>query len=149
MTPLFLQDGLEEEIKKVLSLQLTANSEGFHIYAQSLPPKQDAKDCSVFPYCLISLGDGEQNSEFATQDVVITFGARDTKLDYQGYRDIANAIESTRQHLIKNQIIGERFALQLPIRWVIPQAEDTYPFYFGAMILTYSLPMVEQINLYT
>lgn len=149
MTPLYLQGELKKLLSKTLKLQSTAQDIGFNVYQQNLPSKLNAKDDSMFPYCLISLGDGEQIEDSATQDVVLTFGVKDIKADYQGYRDIANAIESVRQLLIKEQVVAQIFQLKLPIKWTLPQTEEVYPYYFGAIVATYELPLITPTNQYT
>lgn len=141
MTPLFLQKELKSQLEQLLKLQLTAQNDGFNVFLQSLPSRKDAKDDSAFPYCCITLGDGEQNQSDATQDIIFTFGVKDKTTDYQGYQDIVNVVESVRQYLIENQEIAKHFTIQQPIKWVIPPDESVYPYYFGAVIATYSIPL--------
>lgn len=148
MTSLYLQDYLKQKLEELLKLQSTAHETGFNVYMQNLPPPTHAKDDTMFPYCLIGLGDGEQTNDTATQDIVISFGVKDVNADYQGYRDIANAIESTKQFLIKHLILDDRYQLKLPIKWVIPQDDIVYPYYFGAIIVTYEFFMGAPTNDY-
>lgn len=149
MTPLFLLDSLKLKLLELLKMQSTAHETGFNVFLQNLPPKTHAKDDAIFPYCLIELGDGGQTSDSASQDIIITFGVKDANADYQGYRDVANAIEATRQFLTGKSILENTFQLNLPIKWTIPQDTGTYPYYFGAIIVTYELPMLIPTNDYT
>ena len=142
MTPLDLQDCLEKEIGDVLSKVLIKNDDTFHLYTQNLPSKKDAKDYSMFPYVLIKLGDGEDNLDAATQDVVMVFATRDTDQNYQGYRDVMNAIQKVREYLKKTQEVGERYTVKYPIRWAAPDDSSTYPFYFGAILVTFNIPQI-------
>ena len=139
MTPINLLDNLVEILKEILVLQSTANETGFNVYSQTLPRKQSAKDDSMFPYCIVSLGDGRQ-SDNSTQDVIITFGIKDKNNDYQGFRDIANAIEGVRQKFSKNPNINDIFDISSSIDWTISDGLETYPFYYGAIILTVTIP---------
>lgn len=145
MTPFELQEQLAIGISNTVNLQSTANKTKFNVYKQNLPPKKDAKDDSMYPFCLITLVDGEQDEE-AIQDVVFTFGVKDSNSDYQGFRDVVNAIEKVRSFLIGNQEIGERFCLKFPLRWTYPDSTETYPFYFGAIIATYTIPQINMNN---
>lgn len=146
MTPFNLQEKLVENIKS-LNLQSTAINSGFNVFIQNLPPKKDAKDDSMFPFCLITLTDGEQGEE-ATQDILFTFGVKDQNTNYQGYKDIVNSIEKVRQYLIKDKEVENRFILKTPIRWTYPDSVETYPFYFGAILATYTIPQITINNNY-
>lgn len=140
MTPLNLQDSLKLEIGDALSKMLLKSGDTFHIYTQNLPPKKDAKDYSMFPYGLIKLGDGEDDQESATQDIVMVFATRDTDKSYQGYRDVMNAIQKVREYLKEQPEIGRKYTIKYPIRWASPDDSATYPFYFGAILVTFNLP---------
>lgn len=146
MTPLNLQDSLKMELEKVLANVLLKSSEAFHFYTQNLPPKKDSQDKSMFPYCLIKLGDGEDDQETSTQDVIIVFATWDKDKDYQGYRDVMNAIQIVREYLKKNQEIDDTFSIKYPVRWASPDDSDTYPFYFGAILVTFSLPQIGLVS---
>jgi len=147
MTPFELQEKLVIHIERVLNLQSTANNIAFNVYTQNLPQKNGAKDESMYPFSVVALADGEQGDE-ATQDVVFTFGVKDASLNYQGFKDVVNAIEKVRQYLIANQEIEQRFCLKLPLRWTYPESTETYPFYFGAIIATYTIPKININNQY-
>lgn len=146
MTPLDLQDSLKEEFSKVLSGVLIRSGEQFQIYTQNLPPKKDAKDNSMFPYCLIKLVDGEDDQSDATQDVVVVFATIDKEKDYQGYRDVMNAIQKVREYLKKTQEISGKYSVKYPIRWASPDDSDTYPYYFGAILVTFNLPQIGLVS---
>ncbi len=137
MTPLILQNKVKEELELFL--------EKFNIYEQSLPPRK-GKDDSHFPYALIELGNGEENDEEATQEIVITFGVKDEVEDYSGYTGIVNVVQEVRQHMLSKKIIGEMFEVKKPIKWVLPESNETYPKYFGGILLTFSIPLVVYNN---
>jgi hypothetical protein len=146
MTPLDLQDSLKIELTEVLSKVLLKSGEQFNLYTQNLPPKKDAKDKSMFPYSLIKLGDGEDDLDDATQDIVIVFATYDNDQNYQGYRDVMNAIQKVREYLKEKQIIGQRYTVKYPIRWASPDDSDTYPYYFGAILVTFNLPQIGLVS---
>jgi len=128
MTPLILQNEIKKELEKIL--------EGFNVYEQSLPSRQ-GKDDSHFPYALVQLGNGKEDDEDATQEVIISFGAKDVSKDYSGYINVVNVIQYVRQHFLCKRIIGNVFELKLPINWVLPEGDENYPYYFGGILLQY------------
>lgn len=140
MTPLDLLDALADELKPVLQDVGLLEEGEIHIYKQSPPQSKVDKDYSHFPYALFELGDGRDDDERATQDVVIVFGVHDKTRDYQGYRDVMNLITRTRLYLIEHPIIGKRFTVLRPIEWAAPQSNTEHPFYYGAMLLKFEIP---------
>lgn len=150
MTSLGLLDSLAQELTPV------AEDMGFCVFRQFIPPKK--RDDEPFQnYVLVSLGDGSQEEDGAVQQVVITFGAEDRPLsgrrvfsagaeDYQGYRDVVNMMEKVRQHLLRHRTIGGKYEMRLPVQWVYPESEENYPFYFGGLLLNFSVPgMTEEL----
>lgn len=143
MTPFALLDALAQELEPL------AEEMGFQVFRQFIPPKK--RDDEPFQdYVMVSLGNGSQESEEATQQVVVTFGAEDRPSpgrgvfpgcseDYQGYRDVVNLIEKVKQHLLRRRVIDEKFELRLPVQWVFPE-EENYPYYFGGLLLNFTLP---------
>lgn len=149
MTPLFLQSALKAELKQVLAGVLLKTAQTINIYEQNLPPKKDDKDCSFFPFCQIKLGDGEDKDDVSTQDVILIFGTIDKSTRFDGYQDVMNCIQRVREHLLETRMVANRFEVQLPIRWATPESESTYPFYYGAILLTFDIPRIECVNQYT
>lgn len=146
MTPLYLQSALKAELGLVLAGVSLKTAQKINIYEQNLPSKRDDKDCSFFPFCQIKLGDGEDKDDDSTQDVILVFGTVDKSTKFDGYQDVMNCIQRVREHLLKKRLIADTFEARLPIRWAAPENEATYPFYYGAMILTFGIPSIEQVN---
>lgn len=146
MTPLFLQSTLKTELESVLAEVLLKTAQTINIYEQNLPPKKDDKDRSFFPFCQIKLGDGEDGDDSSTQDVILIFGTIDKSTSFDGYQDVMNCIQKVREHLLKKRTVANTFEVQLPIRWAAPENEATYPFYYGAVLLTFSIPRIERVN---
>lgn len=59
--------------------------------------------------------------------------------DYQGYRDVVNMMEKVKQHLLRHRTVGGKFELRLPVQWVFPE-EENYPFYFGGLLMSFTIP---------
>lgn len=137
MTPFALLDALAQELEPV------AEEMGFKVFRQFIPPKK-REDEPFQDYVLVSLGDGSQESEESTQQVIVTFGAEDCPSprgasDYQGYRDVVNMMEKVKQHLLRHRTVGGKFELRLPVQWVFPE-EENYPFYFGGLLMSFTIP---------
>ena len=136
MTPFALLDALAQELEPV------AEEMGFKVFRQFIPPKK-REDEPFQDYVLVSLGDGSQESEESTQQVIVTFGAEDCPScgasDYQGYRDVVNMIEKVKQYLLRRRIVGGKFELRLPMQWVFPE-EENYPYYFGGLLMSFTIP---------
>lgn len=135
MTPFALLDALAQELEPV------AEEMGFKVFRQFIPPKK-REDEPFQDYVLVSLGDGSQESEESTQQVVVTFGAEDCPCgasDYQGYRDVVNMMEKVKQHLLRHRTVSGKFELRLPVQWVFPE-EENYPYYFGGLLMSFTIP---------
>lgn len=144
MTPLFLQDALLKDIGALLqNLQVAGGN--FKGYGQNLPPRKADKDYSIYPFFRVLLCDGVDD-DTATQDVVIVLCVRDPGEDMQGHRDIMNAIQRIREHYRKHPEIASTFSVTGKIRWTLPEDSDTYPEFYGAVLLTVAIP---QISVYS
>mgnify|MGYP005835157803 CR=1 FL=1 len=95
--------------------------------------------------CII-IGHDEGNDDGRTADinirlsfVVFSPGKHDTKdidelknytPNFEGYRDLLNLMEKTKQEILRNQIINKAFVIQYPIKWGMYQ-EQPYPYWYG------------------
>lgn len=149
MTPLFLQDALVTEVGEVLESLQTASENPFKVFPQNIPPRKEDKDYSIFPFCRVVLGDGEDSGEESTQDIVLVLAVRDPGEDMQGYRDVANAVQRLRERFNKRPEVGRCFSIRSPIRWVLPEKDDAYPVYYGALLLTADIPQIDIDSEYT
>jgi len=65
--------------------------------------------------------------------------------DNQGYRDILNLIEKTRQELFKVSVIPNAGTVTKPFTWKMYDEEVTYPRYFAWATFDMSQVMVEPL----
>lgn len=144
MTPLLLQDSLLEEMKQLLA----DSGQDFQFFAQSPPARKSDDDPPPIPYCNVILEDGSDDEE-SKQDVVIVFATKDTNRDFQGYRDVMIAIEKVRTRFRRNQEVGGCFIHDGPIRWAPPTDNSTYPYFFGAVLLSFRIPRITQTSDFT
>lgn len=120
------------------------------VFVQNIPPKKTADDASQVPACIIKLGDGQDDGTISTQDVTIIVGVKDNNEDFSGYQTICSMIEKIRLNVSEKPIVGGMYEIVKPIKWKIEGEEETYPFYWGAIILKFELPIIQRgYNSYT
>ncbi len=148
MIPVELQEELEKRVTKCLenyqipdphhqqAVEEDKNT-AIKIYKQHLP-KKDKADESLYPYVLIKLMEGEQDTD-NTATVLLLAAAYDDEDSYQGFQHTAGILQKIYQDIMRNQVVGKRFSLQLPIRWAFPD-DDTFPYFFGAIETMWELP---------
>ncbi|MEC2131638.1 hypothetical protein P9G84_22190, partial [Brevibacillus centrosporus] len=141
---------LVKEIRALFAGAGFKNSKGeeveLNVYSQFLPAKRTGQDTDHFPYAIVRIQEGNIPSltEAEACNVLIFFGLWDDSLDYQGYKDVLNAITRLKIHLFAKRIIDRRFKIEYPFDWAIDEDEKNHPFYFGGMQTTWSLPPVQQ-----
>lgn len=144
MTPLMMQDSLVERVQRDLSNMKLMDGRSFTAYPQHLPPRKADKDTSIYPFARVYLGDGEDTDDDATQDVVVVLATRDTSENMQGYRDVMNAIQRLRESLCKAPSLDRRYEIRKPIKWMPPDADATFPEFYGAIQFTVGIPQIER-----
>ena len=112
------------------------------VFSQSLPPKKYENDTdTLFPYCVVSVGDGKDDQKGSSVDVTLSFGAMDHEPDYQGYADICHMVDICRLDLAENPWIEAKYEVQQPVNFTLsPDDRITYPYYFGGIWFTVSVP---------
>lgn len=102
-----------------------------------LPPKNSPTAVVPdFPHILVRLMKGEDELQISNKGgqsqahIKIIFGTYSE--DHQGWRELANIMEHTRQLLLKNRTIGRKFCLKEKIKWDIPE-DQPYPEWVGTM----------------
>lgn len=78
----------------------------------------------------------EKKLELSIHSVRLLFGIYDDDYRCQGYTDIFNLMERTRQHLLIYRFLDDTFRLLMPLKSKLIEA-DTFPIYFGEMSLRY------------
>lgn len=99
------------------------------------------QDLDAYFPCIIVMLDGTEIKEEGTTDaykirVKIFVGVFDDDKNMQGYRDVLDIIEKTRQFLLslKNRILLDRYQVLMPLSTEL-EIESTWPFYFGELSL--------------
>ena len=124
MTPSLLQDALANELERLFGSK-TYNSQAgeqtkLKIFKQFAPLDKYGDSTEIFPYMII---------------LAATF---DDNEDNQGYKDLLNILEDISQHLRTNTTLDKRYRLTYPLKGAI--SEDVYPYFFGAIEASWTLP---------
>jgi hypothetical protein len=149
--PILLQDYLVKDLQDLFVNFKLKNPKGekvnLNIYPQTLPAKQGSKDKDHFPYVLVILTDGSDTEEInnATTNIMFLIGIYDLESNYQGYRDAINVINKISKHLISNRVFNDQYTVAYPFNWKLSE-EDTYPYYFAALMTSWETPKIIQNN---
>lgn len=158
MTAEFLQRDFIAELHRLLDdLPLLTSgalepveASHFKIFPQDIPLQKAAGDWEEAeeqpPYAIVRLISGDQ-ADFSspqTVEMAIIFCAYDNSFKRAGYLDVLHAIERVRQRFALNPAL-KWYDLQKPPKWVM-QDEDTHPYYFGGMELTFQVPTMEPVE---
>lgn len=141
MTPQNLQDEIKEmleEVSKDIDFRdIDGKRTNLNIFKQNLP-KRDTDEDDPFPYCIIRLISGIHNAikdEENAIRVLIIFGLYDNNFENTG-ETMLNLINRIEERLSKKNVL-KTFYQKGNISWAIDD-EDTYPYFFGAMDLTFA-----------
>lgn len=167
-TPFFLQEALEEDIREMLDGNLfkNPNSGGdayipVSVYGQNLPlpvAESEAQDGvnidyaddmasdPVYncPWCLVKIDSGTAKGAFGTQEVVVAvcYGIFNDDRQNDGHKDILNLIQKTYERYAKKPVLRKGYRCKQDFEWSV-QREDTYPYYFGAISMTFEITGID------
>ena len=152
MTQENLLDAVVDDLKGVFTHDTLTNSQGVErtvqVYRQNLPIREGTDEEPEAeeppePYVLVRLCQGELPAPDTRQkvDVVLTICVVDQDPNRQGYRDALHIVNSILTHYGENNIVGRRYEVQYPIKWAT-QEEESHPYYFAAVALTFEAPAI-------
>lgn len=171
MVATFLQDDLCEELKKIFKDFRLKNPQGntskINIFKQNLPMPRPACQDDIptellenglaeettaqdpYPYIIIRIEDGEIKDEASTQTVntYLLIGVFDDSYEKQGTKDVLNIIADIYERFAKIPVLNSRYRVQYPILWAL-QDEESYPFYYGGMHLSWELAAIRKEDPY-
>lgn len=150
MVVLEFMDCMETELNQIFEGMVFKNSSGketgVHVFKQDFPirrfqagAEEETQEDDLFPYCVIRAENGT-NGSLQSMDITLTFGICEREESNSGELRILNLIERVSQHFLNDRVIGEKFRLDYdsPIRWGLPtKEEDTYPYFYGLMEMTW------------
>lgn len=151
MTQESLLDALVEDLEKLFSTYTLTNSMGaereVNVFSQDLPYREDddETDPTVVPepYIIVRLPSGELPGQDANQTIraVLVICVCDPDTKRQGYRDALHIVNRILTHYGASGVVGKRYVVQYPIQWVT-QEEETHPYYYAGMALTFDAPAI-------
>lgn len=142
MTPLNLIEVLAEDIQKeVANYKFIAQYQEdkfVRVYAQDIPTAEFKSD-TYYPFVLIQLLNVEDDVTDSVASVLFTIGTYNGEERRDGWRDHLNLCETIRQYILKNEVVGKLYVLQLPLFWgeVEKQSED---FSYANFFVQYRVP---------
>ncbi|MDD3251767.1 MAG: hypothetical protein PHV18_04310 [Lachnospiraceae bacterium] len=174
-TPFFLQEALREDIGRMLEGNLFKNPDPagdpyipMSIYGQNLPlpvagteePSQAMIDYTddmisdpVYncPWCLVKIDSGEVKGPNEPQTVVVAicYGIFNDDRQNDGHKDILNLIQKTYERYATEPTLSRSYRCKQDFEWSV-QREDTYPYYFGAISMTFEMTGIKlERSIYT
>lgn len=94
-------------------------------------------------YVIVRIPGGELPDQDTRQqvEVILVVCVYDPDPGRQGFRDALHIVNAIMTHYGENGIVGRRYEVQYPIKWVT-QEEDTHPYYFAGMALKLAAPAI-------
>ena len=145
MIPINLVKTITEAVKEtVKGYKLKAEGQDdkyVSVYTQRIPDEAlELDDDSYYPLILVSLQNITE-SERGTSTVKIGITMAAYGEDMGAWEDLLNIQEGIRQKLMGMTMIANRYILQFPVTWEMPEIQP-YPFWFSYGSLTYTVPQM-------
>ena len=149
-----LQRGLLDEIGEILADVVTTRADeqkqvGFNGFIQQLPVLQndDEDRDQFFPYYIVRLMEAntESDTDFWTWTVAIYLGIHDEGAENQGHFSLLNAMTRITNRFGREAVLGSPHHVGfrcLPNMNMTLQDEDTYPYFFGAVLMQFAAPKI-------
>lgn len=155
MTKKDLQDALVEETREILKDVWTRNFLGedahVQVFPQRLPVMTEDEDdeTELFPYAIVRLGDAKTDGDEDPWHVTVDWlmGVYDDDRNGQGHLHILTMIERIANRFIAEPLLAKKYRAEQNIETAL-QDEDTYPFYFGGIEITFAIPKVGRRDKY-
>ncbi|MBQ3076797.1 MAG: hypothetical protein IJC43_02965 [Clostridia bacterium] len=118
------------------------------VFLQDLPiPADDDADAdtdaAVAPCLVLRMAQGEIADMVSPEEVVfsITVCAFDEGREREGFFDVLNIIEAIKQRFGSAPYFGGAYTVLPQMSWAMQQ-DDTHPYYYGAMALVCTVPVM-------
>lgn len=161
MIATFLQDDLAADLADIFKHFRLKNPQGetvgLNIFKQSLPipTAKDIPDTVTdeeleegiynaeaeedpYPYIIVRVEQGTIDKIDQEQAVIVNLiiGVIDRDYNNQGHKDVLNIIQKVYERFAKNAILAAKYECVMPITWAL-QDEESFPYFFGGMALTF------------
>ncbi len=149
MTAFYLQEDLINELKKVFKGFKLKDPYGeeadINIFSQNLPFINSDEEEDPFPYIIVRISEGIINDIESQQEVTtqLIIGTYDDSKEANGHKDTLNIIQKIHERFFKNNVLANKYIMQTPFKWVL-QEEDTNPYYFGGIEVSWETRTIEK-----
>lgn len=149
MTVFYLQEDLIDELKKVFKGVRLKDPYGdesdINIFSQNLPFVNVDEEEEPFPYIIVRVTEGAINDVESEQELTtqLLVGIYDDSKEANGHKDILNIIQKIHERFFKNNVLANKYVMQTPFKWVL-QEEDTNPYYFGGIEVSWKTRTIEK-----
>ena len=145
MTAMRLIKTLAEEVRSALkNYRLEADNhprKAFTVYEQYVPKAHlENRQGQYHPLIAVALSEIEDD-ERSIAELGLTFGVYGES--EETWRDLVNAIETVRIHLLSKQELGQRYRLIKPLETALAEVQPA-PFYYGLMTVRYQMYQPEE-----
>lgn len=162
MTAQKLQDDLVDVLEKDILKDLRTLSpggewvDGVHVFEQELPKLEDEDEDDpdkYFPYAIVKLAHGKtggdvNQSEASDDDdwwhvqIDILFGAYEASQKCTGHRQVMEMIQKITDRFQARPLLNKMFRAEQKMEWDLQDESDgnTYPYFFGGLEMTFSVP---------
>ena len=150
MTILDLQETLAKEVGRILKDVATENAagekvSGVTVHRQQLPIiVSDEEDASqFFPYAIVRLTEGACADDDSPWDVTadVILGVHDEDARNQGHEHIMVMCQRLIDRFAAKPLLNGKYWAHPNIEWAVQDA-DAYPYYFGGVRITFSVPRI-------
>ena len=143
MTQEFLEDVLVEDLRELFKGYRLKNSLGvereINVFPFDTPIREgddeaEDREAPPEPYIVVRVPNGniqDENSPHVVEAILIACVC-DRDKNRQGYRDAMHIINEIMHHYITKRLVGGRYMVQYPFKWVVPD-DDTHPYYYAAV----------------
>lgn len=142
---IFEKDLFKDSLGKYVSL---------NIYAQNLPIREDEDAPDPVPYIVVRVLDGKVKGWVEAQEVqvMLIFGCFDDNVNNDGHEILLELIQKIEERFLKNPILSKQFMFlndeQHPFEWAL-QEEESFPYAFGAISMSFRTPTIRKEDKYT
>lgn len=158
-SPAEVQTCLCDEIEKILSDMVFKSPQGedtkMVAYPQSLPIRDESQSTPAedeeytgdeefqaedpFPYTIVKVDTG-QIADPVIVNTVLIIGIYDNDKKNQGHRTVLNIIQKINERFSKNPTLAGAFRMSEDSFKFALAEEDSYPYYFGAIDMSWQAP---------
>ena len=153
-----LQKELMKDIGNIFEKDLFKDSLGkyvsLNVYSQNLPIREDEDAPDPVPYIVVRVLDGKVKGWVEAQEVqvMLILGCFDDNISNDGYEILLELIQKIEERFLKNPILSKQFMFlndeQHPFEWAL-QEEESFPYFFGAISMSFRTATIRKEDKYT